>query len=46
MHTDKAHALELSRQALELIGKSDLTTEDVRWLNEQTLSGFRHREFR
>ena len=42
MHTDKAHALELSRQALELIGKSDLTTEDVRWLNEQTLSGFRH----
>ena len=41
MHTDITTTLTLSRQALELISKTQLTADDTHWLNEQTISGFR-----
>ncbi|MFC3914205.1 putrescine aminotransferase [Pseudaeromonas sharmana] len=41
MHKDISSTLALSRQALELIGKTQLNAEETRWLNEQTISGFR-----
>ncbi|MGL4752661.1 MAG: putrescine aminotransferase [Aeromonadaceae bacterium] len=41
MHKDITTTLTLSRQALELISKTQLTADDTHWLNEQTISGFR-----
>lgn len=42
MHPAPLSTLALSRQALDLIGKPQLTTEEARWLNEQTIDGFRN----
>lgn len=41
MHPHSTSTLELSRQALELIAKQELTADDVSWLTTHTIQGFR-----
>ena len=42
MHKSTASTLALSRQALDIISKKQLTHDEASWLNEQTISGFRN----